>query len=391
MGEQAGAATITVKRSGGSAGNVTVQYATSDGTAHDPEDYQSVTGTITFDSSGPGATTQTFSVPIVGNGLPDGNRTVNLTLHTPTGAAVLGAQKTAVLTIVDDEVALQFSQASYSAGESAGSATITVTRSGPAGPAGRGDVHGAPGVSYRRRSTTAEAYTGLLPFAANQTIRSFTIPVVNDTLAEGPETVLLQLSSPDRRALLGPRQSAVLTIVDNDAGGAFKFSAASYSASEAAPTANVTVTRSGGSASNGRVRIRTVAGGTAVPGHRLRSPGSGPRLRGGQTSRTVAVTLLTGSNLTDDGARTIKLELDQPEPPGLASVVSPSHGDHHHRRQRRRRHDPVQPDQHQRARDRGERGAYLDPDRRRGDGRRRDVGDHLGRHRRSRHGLRPGP
>ena len=131
VGEEGTFATITVKRSGGIAGNVTVQYATSDGTAHAPEDYQSVANTITFDSSGPGATTQTFTVPIVGNGLPDGNRTVNLTLHTATGGATLGAQKTAVLTIVDDEVVLQFSQASYSASESAGSATITVTRSGP--------------------------------------------------------------------------------------------------------------------------------------------------------------------------------------------------------------------------------------------------------------------
>ena len=42
-----------------------------------------------------------------------------------------------------------------------------------------------------------------------------------------------------------------------------------------------------------------------------------------QTSRTVAVTLLTGSNLTVDGARTIKLDLDQAEPPGLASVGAP--------------------------------------------------------------------
>ena len=62
------------------------------------------------------------------------------------------------------------------------------------------------------------------------------------------------------------RSTAVLTIVDNDAGGAFKFTAASYSASEASAFVNVTVTRSSGSASNGKVRIRTVTGGTAVPG-----------------------------------------------------------------------------------------------------------------------------
>ena len=116
----------------------------------------------------------------------------------------------------------------------------------------------------------------------------------------------------------------MLTIVDNDAAGAFKFSALSYGASEASPTASVTVTRSGGSASNGKVRIRTVAGGTAVPGTDYEALDQVLDFAANQTSRIVAVTLLTGLNLTVDGARTIKLALDQAEPPGLASVASPS-------------------------------------------------------------------
>ena len=316
-----GTATITVTRSGGSASDVTVQYATSNGTGQNGTDYQTATGTITFDSSGPGTTTQTFTVAIFDNGLPDGNRTVNLGLHTPTGAAVLGAQKTAVLTIVDDEVSLQFSQATYSVTEGK-SATITVTRTGPKEPPVEVTYTLLPGSATQGLDYIGP-FTQTLSFAANQTTRTFTIPTVNDTLAEGPETVLLQLSAPTG-ALLGSRQSGVLTIVDNDAGGAFKFKAVSYSASEASPTASVTVTRSGGSASNGKVRIRTVPGGTAVPGTDYEPLEQVLDFAANQTSRTVAVTLLTGSNLTVDGARTIKLALDQAEPPGLASVGSPA-------------------------------------------------------------------
>ena len=48
-------------------------------------------------------------------------------------------------------------------------------------------------------------YTGVLPFAANQTSQTFKVTIVNDTLAEGPETCLLQLSSPTGGAILGPR------------------------------------------------------------------------------------------------------------------------------------------------------------------------------------------
>lgn len=321
--ENAVTATITVKRSGGSAGNVTVQYATSDGTAHDPADYQSVTGTVTFGPSGPGATTQTFTVPIVGNGLPDGNRTVNLALHTATGGAALGAQKTAVLTIVDDEFAIQFSQAGYTVNEGSASTTITVTRSGPmALPAGVTYTvlpgSATPGADY------GGTYTGELLFAANQTSKTFPVTILNDKLAEGPETVLLQLSNPTGGAILGARQTALVTIVDNDAGGAFKFGAASYSASEGSTVANVTVTRSNGSAGNGKVRIRTVAGGTAVPGTDYAALVQVLDFAADQPSRTVAITLLAGSNLMVDGARTIKVALDQATPIGLASVVAPS-------------------------------------------------------------------
>jgi hypothetical protein len=83
--EKAGTATITVTRANGSAGVVTVQYAVSDGTAHAGTDYTATSGTLTF---GRGETSQTFTVPVLANGLviPDG-LTVNLTLSQPGGGA----------------------------------------------------------------------------------------------------------------------------------------------------------------------------------------------------------------------------------------------------------------------------------------------------------------
>ena len=323
VSEAAEAAIVTVTRSGGTMGDIRVQYATSDGTAHDGQDYQAASGTITFDSSGPGATTKTFTVPIIGNDTIDGNRAVNLTLHSPTGGASLGSQKTAVLTIVDDEIALQFSQASYSVTKGGG-ATITVTRTGSPEP--------AVGVTYTVLPGSATQgvdyggpFSGMLSFGANQTSRTFTIPTVNDTQVESPETVLLQLSTPTNGALLGPRQTAVLTIVDNNTGGAFKLGATAFSASEAASLVNVTVTRSGGSAGSGKVRIRTVSdGGSAVPDVDYVPLEQVLDFAAGQMSRTVAIPLLTGANLTVEGARTIKVALDQPWPLGLASVASPS-------------------------------------------------------------------
>ncbi len=319
VGEAGGTATVTVTRTGGSASGVTVQYATSDGTAHAGVDYAAAAGTLTF---GAGETSRTFQVTILPNAVADGNRTIDLALSSPGGGASLGGQKTAVLTIVDDEVALQFSQASYTVAEKAGSATVTVTRSGPAAPpvsVAYAVLPGsaAPGADY------GGAASGVLSFAANQVSRTFTIPIVNDTLAEGPETVLLQLGSPSG-ALLGPRHAAVLTILDDDAGGAFRFGASAYAASECAATATVTVTRSGGSASNGTVRLRTVPGGTAVPGVDYQPLDQVLSFGAGQLTRTVPVTLLTAANVTVDGPRTIRLALEEPGPTGLASLAAPS-------------------------------------------------------------------
>jgi subtilisin family serine protease len=102
--EGAGAATITVMRARGMAGDVAIQYATRDGTARADRDYAATSGAIVFDASGPGATTQTFMVPITDNELRDGNRTVVLTLSSPGTPGRLGRRKRAILTIVDDDI-----------------------------------------------------------------------------------------------------------------------------------------------------------------------------------------------------------------------------------------------------------------------------------------------
>ncbi len=84
-----GSITITVTRAGGSAGGVTVDYATGDGTARAGIDYTAAAGTLTF---GAGETSRSFTVPLLNDGLLTGDKTVILTLGNPTGGATLGGQ-----------------------------------------------------------------------------------------------------------------------------------------------------------------------------------------------------------------------------------------------------------------------------------------------------------
>ena len=65
---------------------VTVQYATSDGTATEPDDYSARSGTLTFEA---GDTTKTVSVPVIDDSVEDDGETVTFTLSGATeGVAI---------------------------------------------------------------------------------------------------------------------------------------------------------------------------------------------------------------------------------------------------------------------------------------------------------------
>src|SRR4051794_9852006 len=83
----AGAATITVFRKGNAKRvdqTVSVDYATSDGTAKAGVDYVATSGTLTLNR---GETSKTFAVPVINNQTVDGARTVSLKLSHPTASA----------------------------------------------------------------------------------------------------------------------------------------------------------------------------------------------------------------------------------------------------------------------------------------------------------------
>ena len=98
--DEAGAtAVITLSRTGGTSGTVTVDYATSDESATAGVDYTATSGTAVFAD---GEASQTFSVSILDDAMAEGDETVMLSLSNATGAQ-LGAIFEATLTITDDD------------------------------------------------------------------------------------------------------------------------------------------------------------------------------------------------------------------------------------------------------------------------------------------------
>jgi hypothetical protein len=218
VAENGGSVTLTVTRTGGSSGAVSVAYATANGTATAGADYTATSGTLNFAD---GQTSQTITVPVIDDTLVEGNETFSVALSSPGGGATLGSPAAATVTIVDNDVAgpgkLQFSSATYSVSEGAGTAVITVQRVG--GSQGSVTVRYATSNGTATAGSDYAAASGKLTFANGETSKTFTIRIIDDTLVEGNETVKLRLSSATGGATLGTPSAATLTILDNDGGG----------------------------------------------------------------------------------------------------------------------------------------------------------------------------
>jgi hypothetical protein len=315
VSEDAGTVSIPVTRTGGAAGGVSIGYATANGSAAAGSDYTAQTGTLTF---GAGVTTQTVTVPILADGATEAAETFTVRLSSPTAGATLGTPSVATVTITDGapRMSVRFSTDTYKTSETSRQATITVTR-----------VGGTTGVVTVNYATTGGAATpgvdfvpvsGTLTFASGQTSRTFTVPVLDDDLVDGPRTVSLALTSPVG-ADLGAPGTATLTITDNDVAGTVQFAAGAFTVDEGAGTAHVIVRRSGGAAAGTGISY-TVTGGSATPGADFTLSGGALTFARGATTATIPITLV--ADALAEGPETIELTLSDPTGGAVLGAVS---------------------------------------------------------------------
>ncbi|HEX3528526.1 MAG TPA: Calx-beta domain-containing protein [Thermoanaerobaculia bacterium] len=112
---------------------------------------------------------------------------------------------------------LRFSAATYSVGEGTANATITVNRVSGSDGAASVSWQSAPGTATSADFTPG---TGTLTWADKDSAdKTFQVHIINDTLVEPTETVLLSLSGATGAALDNAHKSATLNILDNDGGG----------------------------------------------------------------------------------------------------------------------------------------------------------------------------
>ena|GEM_PF-1075492 len=261
VNEGGGSALITVTRTGGSGGAVSVAYATANGSATAGSDYTTASSTLTWADGDVAA--KTFSVPITNDALDEPDETVNLTLSNPTGGAALGTQTTAVLTITDDDPppSLAINDVAQNEGNSGASAfTFAVTLSAASGRTVTVDYATANGTATAGSDYTAAS--GTLTFNPGETGKQISVSVNGDTTVEPNETFTVTLSNPANATIARPQGTG--TINNDDAQPIVQFSAADYTFSEAATSALLVVTRTGNLAVTSTVAYATVDNSAAV-------------------------------------------------------------------------------------------------------------------------------
>ncbi len=345
--DEGDAITFTVTLSSARTSNVTLNWATSNGSATAPADYTATaSGSVTIPA---GQTSRTFMVQTAPDALDEDDETFTVTLSAPSDglpASVLLAQDpTATGTITDDDAppVLSITSPSVNEGDSGTTAmTFELTLDAPSGR----EV--AVGVDFAREDSTATEVVDYLWFVGHsvtfmpgETAKTYNVTVNGDTTVEEDETVVVQFSitkavfdpslNADTETVMGLAFADVTGTILNDdtAPTTIALSVSPTSINEGDTATGVTLTASfppgSGTLATATDLVFTGAG-TATPAddYALTVGGSGEltiRIPAGATSGTNANTV-TLSPVNDDdpeGDETIVFSVATP-PSGFTSV-----------------------------------------------------------------------
>ena len=218
--EDVGTLSVTVVRTGGTTGNLSVDYSTANGTAIAGQDYTSTSGTLTFNS---GETSKTIQIPITNDSTTETDETFTVLLRNDANLEAVGAPSTLVVTLQDRNTTPVIFINSVSVQEgntgSTTAASFIINLSAATGravsvnfattnlAATGGNKCGTPGVDY-------ESASGTLTFSPTVTAFAIPIKVCGDNNAEANENFRIAFSNPIGAAI--QVNSGFGTIVDDD-------------------------------------------------------------------------------------------------------------------------------------------------------------------------------
>jgi len=293
-------AAISVVRSNGLYGTVSLRYSTANGTATNNVDYSGLTNVIMNFLSG--VVSNSFNVAIKDNGYIYTNaveKTVNLrlsSLNAAGGNAAYGISN-ATLRLLNPNYQgyLTLSSSNYSSAESSGVISFIVNRTSGS--------KGALSVQYATVDGTAVGgvdYVGATNVLTwndgDVSPRKITLTLINHQVVGASKQFSVALSNPllngaPTPSLFSFYTNATLTIINDNSYGNLQFNVSSYVVNEDAGTATITVTRTVGAGGTVSVNYAT-ADGTAVNGLNYLATNGTLTLAPGQLSASFNVRIL---------------------------------------------------------------------------------------------------
>jgi LmbE family N-acetylglucosaminyl deacetylase len=299
-------AVFTVSLSAASGRAVNVNYATANGTgATAPQDYTAGSATLTI---GAGATSQTITVPVIGDVLDEANDTFVVNLTTPVNATIADAQGVGTITDDDATPTLAISNVAVTEGNAGTvNAVFTVSLSAVSGRAVNVNYATANGTG----ATAPQDYTAgsaTLTIAAGATTQTVTVPVIGDVLDEGDDTFVVNLTAPVNATIADAQ--GIGTITDDDAAPTLAISNVTVTeANTGSVNAVFTVSLSAVSGRAVSVNYAT-ANGTAVAPADYTAGSATLTFNAGTTSQTVTVPVI--GDLSDEANETFVVNLTAP-------------------------------------------------------------------------------
>ena len=213
IAEAGGIAGLQVSLSTPATTNVTVDYAVTGGSATSGTDFTLTSGTLTFV---PGELVKTIPVTVVDDSIIETAETVLITLSNVTGAS-MGSQSVHTLSINDDDLPVVSIVANDPNAAEAGldPGQFTVSRTGPTTSALTVTLN-RTGTATNSTDYTAIATPLSLVIPIGQSSVTFNVTLTsNDTINEGPETVIETIST-NAAYTIGTPSTATVTIADDD-------------------------------------------------------------------------------------------------------------------------------------------------------------------------------
>ncbi|MFT3857286.1 MAG: Calx-beta domain-containing protein [Aquabacterium sp.] len=340
VNEAAGTLTYKVTLSNPSAGTVTVNYGTADGTAKAGSDYESSSGSLSFQA---GQTEKLITVKVLNDSVYEGAEAFLVNLSAPSGAAITTGSLTTIIrddgqgelppgtppgTPLDDDRPTISSVSNAQANEG-GNLDFKITLSHPSttdtpitlkfsdGTAKLGTDTGTPMVSYDGGVT----FEPLNPVNGTVTINVpantpadkvvVRVPALTDSISEGPETITLTAKTPFDQAEV----QATGTITDTTGQPTLLITGPAI-VNEAAGTLTYKVTLSNPSAGTVTVNYGT-ADGTAKAGSDYEPSNGSLSFQAGETEKLITVKVLNDS--VYEGAEAFTVNLSTPSGAAIAT------------------------------------------------------------------------